>query len=288
MRIANISDTARWMAYARALESERADAIFHDPFSRRLAGEAGEAIARAVGDAEMIARAIAVRTRVIDELILERAKQDDVDLVLNLAAGLDTRPWRLALPATVRWVDVDLPAILDYKAAVIGAEQPLCRYESLHADITDSGARARVFQHCAGAERVVVVTEGLLVYLTSAQVSALARDLRGQSSFRWWLTDLVGPRALAMLRRVWGPLLGGVEFQFGPPDSADFFRRLGWQELSFRSSQVEARRLRRGTPATVLSRIMLLFSSAALREEFRRLSGVALLGRDAVPGSGSA
>ena len=43
MRIANISDTARWMAYARALESERPDAIFHDPFSRRLAGEAGEA-----------------------------------------------------------------------------------------------------------------------------------------------------------------------------------------------------------------------------------------------------
>jgi methyltransferase (TIGR00027 family) len=288
MRIANISDTARWMAYARALESERADAIFHDPFSRRLAGEAGEAIARAIGDAEMIARAIAVRTSVIDELILERAKQDRVDLVLNLAAGLDTRPWRLALPATLRWVDVDLPAILDYKATVIGAEQPLCRYESLHADITDSNARARVFQHCAAAERVVVVTEGLLVYLTSAQVSALAHDLHGQSSLKWWLTDLVGPRALEMLRRVWGPLLGSVEFQFGPADSAGFFRQLGWRELSFRSSQVEARRLRRGTPATILSRIMLLFSSAALREEFRRLSGVALLGRDALPGSGSA
>jgi methyltransferase (TIGR00027 family) len=288
MRIANISDTARWMAYARALESERADAIFHDPFSRRLAGEAGEAIARAIGDAEMIARAIAVRTSVIDELILERAKQDDVDLVLNLAAGLDTRPWRLALPATLRWVDVDLPAILDYKSAVIGAEQPLCRYESLHADITDSNARARVFQECAGAARVVVITEGLLVYLTSAQVSALAHDLHVQSSLKWWLTDLVGPRALEMLRRVWGPLLGGVEFQFGPADSAGFFRQLGWRELSFRSSQTEARRLRRGTPATILSRIMLLFSSAALREEFRRLSGVVLLGRDAVPGSGSA
>jgi hypothetical protein len=101
----------------------------------------------------------------------------------------------------------------------------------------------------------------------------------------WWLTDLTGPRALEMLRRVWGPVLRGAAFQFGPIDSVEFFRQLGWRELLFRSSQVEARRLHRDTSAMLLSRLMLLFSTAALREEFRRLSGVALLARDAVPAS---
>ena len=273
------------MAYARALEAERPDALFQDSLSRRLAGEAGEGIACAIGDAELIARGIAVRTAVMDELILQKVKRDEVDLILNLAAGLDTRPWRLALPSILRWVDVDLPAILKYKTSVIGPERSACKYESLDADITDSTARARVFEHCGGARRVLVVTEGLLVYLTPAQVAALAQDLHRQSSFMWWLTDLTGPRALEMLRRVWGPVLRGAAFQFGPIDSAEFFRQLGWRELLFRSSQVEARRLHRATSATLLSRLMLLFSTAALREEFRRLSGVALLARDAAPAS---
>jgi methyltransferase (TIGR00027 family) len=283
MPIQNISDTARWMAYARALEAERPDAIFRDGFSRRLAGEAGEAIARAIGDAEFIARGIAVRTAVMDELILQKVNRADADLVLNLAAGLDTRPWRLALPSNLRWVDVDLPAILKYKASVIGSARSICKYESLYADITEATARARVLEHCGGAQRVLVVTEGLLVYLTSAQVTALARDLHRQPSFMWWLTDLTGPRALEMLRRVWGPMLRGAAFQFAPGDSVEFFRQLGWRELLFRSSQAEARRLHRATSATLLSRLMLLFSTASIREEFRRLSGVALLAHDAVP-----
>jgi len=177
-------------------------------------------------------------------------------------------------------VDVDLPDILEYKAGVLASEHTACKYESLHGDIVDSTSRARVLAHCAGARRVLVITEGLLVYLTSAQVSALARDLHGQPSFMWWLTDLTGPRALQMLQRVWGPRLRGAEFRFGPADSVDFFERLGWREVSFRSSQEEAKRLRRSTPTPLLSRIMLMLSAPSVREELRRLAGVALLARD--------
>jgi len=288
MPVDKISDTARWMAYARAMEAERPDALFEDPLSRRLAGATGEAIARGIGDAELTARGIAVRTAVMDEMILDTVSRQNVDLILNIAAGLDTRPWRLALPSTLRWVDVDLPEILEYKATVVAAERTICRYEALQADMVDSRSRARALDHCAGGRRVLVITEGLLVYLTPAQVSALARDLQARASFMWWLTDLTGPRALEMLQRVWGPRLRGAEFRFGPPDSVDFFERLGWCELAFRSSQEEARRLRRSTPTPLLSRIMLALSSASVREEFRRLTGVALLARDTAPTSGNA
>ena len=44
MILENISDTARWIAVYRAMEPERPDAIFSDPFARRLAGERGEKI----------------------------------------------------------------------------------------------------------------------------------------------------------------------------------------------------------------------------------------------------
>lgn len=280
MSIQHISDTSRWMAYVRALESQRPDALFRDPFASRLAGEAGEKIAREIGDVEFIAQSIAVRTAVMDELILETVSQNEVDLVLNLAAGLDTRPWRLALPPGLHWVDVDLPPVLEFKAGVIGREPATCKYESLPANIVDKDARAGVLQHCSDARRALIVTEGFLVYLSPTQVSALARDLHALPSMKWWLSDLTGPRALEMLRRVWGPRFPGANFQFAPADSADFFGRLHWREVLFRASQEEDKRLKRGPRTSLLSRVVLWLAPAAFREEIRRLSGIALLARD--------
>src|SRR5512140_162724 len=115
MLIENISDTALWVAYYRAMESARPDAIFSDPFALRLAGERGQQIVDNVKGGRRMAWAMIVRTAVFDEIILDAISSYGVDTVLNLAAGLDTRAWRMKLPATLRWIDADLPGILDYK-----------------------------------------------------------------------------------------------------------------------------------------------------------------------------
>src|SRR5512132_2375450 len=86
----NISDTANWVAVYRALESERPDAHFRDPFARRLAGERGERIAR---DAEFAVRnswSFVARTMLFDRFISE-AVAGGADMVVSLAAGLDAR-----------------------------------------------------------------------------------------------------------------------------------------------------------------------------------------------------
>ena len=115
MPIENISDTARWVAFYRAMETERPDAIFTDPFARRLAGLRGEEIVDTMRSGRSMAWAMIVRTAVFDEIILSAVFDKRVDTVLNLAAGLDARPWRLKLPSGLRWIDVDLPEILQYK-----------------------------------------------------------------------------------------------------------------------------------------------------------------------------
>src|SRR5438270_7056483 len=112
-QIEHISDTAKWVAVYRAMETERPDAIFRDPFAARLAGEKGQAIVDAMKSGRAMAWAMIVRTAVFDEIILERVRNGNADVVLNLAAGLDARPWRLPLPPTLRWIDVDLPGILN-------------------------------------------------------------------------------------------------------------------------------------------------------------------------------
>jgi methyltransferase (TIGR00027 family) len=117
--IENVSDTARWVAVYRAMETERRDAHFRDPYARKLAGERGEAIVRAMPRGRQMAWPMIVRTAVFDEIILDSIRRRGVDLVLNLAAGLDARPWRLELPPELRWVDVDLPEMTEYKRGVM-------------------------------------------------------------------------------------------------------------------------------------------------------------------------
>src|SRR5713226_1436402 len=128
--IRNISDTARWVAVYRARESDREDAVFNDPFARRLAGERGEQIANALPWGEENAWSWTSRTYLIDRFVSEQIASG-VDLVVNLAAGLDARPYRMDLPLSLKWIEVDLPEILDYKEEVLAGVAPKCSLERI-------------------------------------------------------------------------------------------------------------------------------------------------------------
>src|SRR5262245_13289490 len=102
--IGDVSDTALCVAVYRAEESERPDALFKDPLARRLAGERGFHIARNMSHVAHIRWALSVRTVVIDRMIAELL-DDGVDAIVNLGAGLDSRPYRLELPHSLKWVE---------------------------------------------------------------------------------------------------------------------------------------------------------------------------------------
>ena len=282
MPIEHVSDTARWVAYYRAMETDRPDAIFRDPYARQLAGPEGERIVDEMPRGRATSWAMITRTAVFDEIILDVVRRQNVDLVLNLAAGLDARPWRLPLPPSLRWVDVDLPAMLDYKLSIMRDAAPVCRYDALPADLVKPEERTAVFSRL-GAESAaaLVVTEGLLIYLTDDQVRGLASELHRQRSFRWWLIDLASPRLLEILERSWGRKLeqGNAPFRFAPPDGTAFFEPLGWREVSFRSALEEAHRLKREMPMMWVWRLIGRLSSQKRREEARRMSGFVLLQR---------
>jgi methyltransferase (TIGR00027 family) len=282
MPIENVSDTARWVAVYRAMESARPDALFHDPFAERLAGERGQQIVREMKQGRQMAWAMIVRTAVMDEIIMDRITNGGVDTVVNLAAGLDTRAWRLSLPPTLQWFDVDLPAMVAHKADAMRGETPACRYEAIPADLTSEPVRDALLRRLGGvARRALVVTEGLLIYLAPDQVASLARTLHAQPSMRWWVTDIASPRLLVWMQRSWGKNVaaGNAPFRFATADSAAFFAPLGWRELAFRSGMEEAHRLGREMRFMWLWRFLGRLGSAARREEFRRFSGYLLLER---------
>ena len=276
--IRNVSDTALWVAIYRAQESERKDALFYDPYARQLAGERGAAIAKQVG---MPGWPIVVRTQVLDEQIQKAVEEEGFDTVLNLAAGLDTRPYRLALPATLRWVEVDLPDMIEYKRAALKDAKCFCRLERHALDLADPEARRAFFAKVgAAANKVLVITEGLLVYLDEAAVKSLAADLHQPTAFKRWLMDLSSPALLRFLeRRHGGNMLKNedVTFKFAPAQGQEFFRPLGWTPAGFLSIGEEAQRLKRfeiPLPFKIIGALQALLFPGA-REKMRRFSGIA-------------
>ena len=133
--VRNVSDTARWVATYRARESSRKDALFRDPLAEKLSGERGRAIAeQASPHAEW---ALITRTKLLDDFVIQ-AVADGSDRVLNLAAGFDTRPYRLPLPAELHWVEADLPALIAEKNELLQGEKPRCRLERVAVDLSDA------------------------------------------------------------------------------------------------------------------------------------------------------
>ena len=186
--ITHVSDTALLVAACRALEYEAADGFVRDPFAARLAGERGMAILNASPRPEMMRFGIAVRSRFLDELLLEALAPGTIATVASVGCGLDTRPWRLALSPGLRWIEVDFPDMLDFKEERMAGEPLHCRRERLTADVNDPEQR-RALYAAIGSGPALMITEGLLMYLPGATVDALAAECWQQSGVARWMID---------------------------------------------------------------------------------------------------
>lgn len=275
--IRDISDTARWVAVYRARETERPNALFQDPFARKLAGERGEQIARELptltpGSNEW---PWVMRTYLFDHFIARQVAQG-VDLVVNLAAGLDARPYRMSLPSSLRWVEVDMPELLAYKKEVLRGEKPVCKLERVGLDLADVDARRKLFQRLgASANKAMAVSEGLIIYLTREEVGELARDLAA-SSFQWWALDLTSPGLLKMIQKQIGSHLSEARapLKFAPEEGPGFFEPFGWRAVEVRSMFKEAARMKR---LPMWMRLFTLLPESQGRQGSRPWSAVCLM-----------
>lgn len=276
--VRNISDTARWAAVHRANESERPDAVFHDPFARRLGGERGEQIQKTLEPGNKNSWAWVTRTVVYDRLITEQIKQG-ADMVVNLAAGLDARPYRMMLPASLQWIEVDLPGILDYKEEILGKEQPRCALGRIRMDLANVEERRKLFAQLGRrSKRALIVTEGLLIYLSEVENGALATDLAAQESFQHWIIDIASPGLLQMMQKQTGTKMheAGAPFKFGPKAGPAFFTPFGWKPASVNSLLKAAAKLNR---LNLLFRILAMLPESNGEQGSRPWSAVCLMER---------
>jgi O-methyltransferase involved in polyketide biosynthesis len=161
----------------------------------------------------------------------------------------------------------------------MAGEIPRCELEFIAADLREADARRDVFARAAEHGPILVITEGLLVYLEPENVAELARDLHDVAKARWWLSDLASPMLLKYLERQWQALLkqGNAPFRFGPAESTGFFAPYGWRELEYRSHWDESLRLKRTMPHMWMWKILRWLQPKKRREAMNRFSGIILL-----------
>jgi len=239
--ISHVSDTALMTAACRAIETERPDGLVRDPFASRLAGARGMAIARSLPQIEIMCFGVGIRSRFLDELVFDAIGDGKAGTVLNLGAGLDTRPWRLDLPRDLRWIEVDLPAISDYKRSILEGETPKCKLERLTADLTNPEQRAAALR-AAGPDPALLITEGLLSYLPAASVEALAAEPVRVGGVRYWLLDIATREVSLRVRMNSFESIQRMraEDHLDGAQILDAVHRNGWTSLRHRSYTVDA------------------------------------------------
>jgi methyltransferase (TIGR00027 family) len=168
-----VAATGLLVAAMRAEESTRDDALFHDPFAERLAGDEGRRLlAESSAETGQPSAPIVVRTRLFDEALL-RVHADGVAQVVNLAAGMDARSYRLPWRDGTTVYEVDQPQVIAIKEERLAGEQPRCRRAAVGVDLADDWPEVLDSQGFDSSSRTVWLIEGLLQYIEASDVDRL-------------------------------------------------------------------------------------------------------------------
>jgi len=229
-----VAKTSLLVAAMRAVETKRSDSedrLFSDPFAESLAGDEGFRILKKATDAVGDQPAIAIRTAFIDEKI-NSALNSGVRQIVILAAGMDSRSYRLNFPSGTKVFELDQPEVLQYKNEKLVDAQPNCLRRAIEVDLREEWQNKLLEAEFVTSEKTLWIVEGLLMYLDESQVTTLFARINSLSSTGdILLFDIFNRRFLeAPHMKVQLDFLAeiGAPWKFGTNDPEDFMSKLGW------------------------------------------------------------
>ncbi|MDH6625487.1 methyltransferase (TIGR00027 family) [Streptomyces sp. LBL] len=193
-----VSRTAQWTAAARALETEREDRLFADPYARTVADTIGfELLERYAGAGTV--PFLAIRTTYLDRAIGHAVQERGLRQVVFLAAGMDTRYYRLDWPDGVTVYELDRPALLDAKAELLADEPAPAGRErrTVAVDLTQDWTGQLKDSGWRSEQPTLWIVEGLLFFLPEDAVRTLITTLwQNSAPGSVFLGDVISEAAL--------------------------------------------------------------------------------------------
>lgn len=174
----SVGSTALFVATARALEAQKSDPLVVDEyaeiFCRAVGGPAAEVLDGKIPDhqlkttdfGENFVNFQGARTKYFDEYF-RRAADAGVRQVVVLAAGLDSRAYRLDWPAGTTIFELDQPQVLDFKREVLAGvgATPRAERREIAVDLRDDWPQALRDNGFDAGKPSAWIAEGLLIYL---------------------------------------------------------------------------------------------------------------------------
>lgn len=232
-----LATTALWAASMRAREHDRSDRLFRDPLASVLAGEEGATIMRgfeADVQGSVEDPALAVRTRFFDDALDGLARDEDARQIVLVAAGMDTRAFRMAWPIGITMYELDRPALLRMKEKLLAdsGAVPTCRRIPIGVDLTADWTGALLDNDFNLTSHTSWLVEGLLYFMAIDERDALVRKISELSSAgSWLLADYVSQQQLqSPAMRAWREKMASKDhaWQSGCDDPTSWLREYGW------------------------------------------------------------
>ncbi len=109
------------------------------------------------------------------------------------------------LPPTLNWIEADYAAMIDYKESLLARETPRFKLTRVKADLAKPAERREVLRSAnAQSRKMLILTEGVVPYLTNEDVGALADELRALDHAAYWIVDFFSPGIVETAREMAG------------------------------------------------------------------------------------
>ena len=225
--------TAHWTASVRAREGEREDHLFHDPWAAILAGPEGRSWIEQRTEESVIP--IVTRTRYFDDFLQRITHQQKIRQVVLMAAGLDTRAFRLNWPEQTRLFELDQPTVLAYKDQLIlsAGGKPGCERQTIAVDLTGSWWEALLKSGFDSQASSAWLLEGFLFYIPNENIVQILNEVTSLAAMGSWLGfDIInGVMLTSVMTRKWidmqaaagAPWIGTMD------DPVAFLAAQGWE-----------------------------------------------------------
>jgi methyltransferase (TIGR00027 family) len=227
-----LASTARWTAAVRARESLREDRLFYDPWAATLAGKEGQEWIEHRSEDSVVA--MILRTRFFDDFLQRISGQYAIKQIVLMAAGLDTRAFRLTWPAQTQLFELDQPAVLQYKEQVLESTgaQPNCERHTIALDLTGPWKETLIKDGFNPQQPSGWLLEGFLFYLPNESITHILDEITSLAAPGSWIgLDIINRITLTshwtrpwveMQAQAGAPWIGTMD------DPEGFLARRGW------------------------------------------------------------
>lgn len=216
--ITGVSETLFITLYSRVLESRRPDPIIVDPKAEEILRSVGYDFARI--DVPVWSHiALALRARIIDDIVSAFISRHSDAVVIHLACGLDSRCERIT-PAPRAWYDLDLPDVIELRRRFYPERE---QYHMISSSVLDFSWIGKIAEHGP----TMIVAEGLTMYLAESDVRSLILTLHERFPGAELVFDAFSWRAVREIGRHPAITRTGARMQWGLDDEHEIER---WAE----------------------------------------------------------